>query len=100
MTTTSSSGQHPLLTGLFGLVGLLAVGGIAYVATDHGKALLPTLGQLSLNISNITRERLKGQFLVKLRNHAPLDLRIDSLRYVARVDGQPLPRATKHVRWW
>jgi hypothetical protein len=96
MTTTSSAGRHPLFTGLFGLVGLLAVGGTAYVATDHDKALLPTLGQPSLNISNITRECLKGQFLVKLRNHAPLDLRIDSLQSMAN----RWPRATKPACWW
>ena len=91
MATTSAAGRHPLLTGLLVLVGLLVVGGgIAYLATDHGKALLPTLEQPTLDISNITRERIKGQFIVRLRNHAPIDLHIDSVRYEARVDGKQL----------
>lgn len=87
MATTSAK-QHPLLTGLLVLLGLLLLGGgIAYFATDHGKALLPTLEQPTLSIHNITRERIGGQFKVQLRNHAPLDLQIDSLHYVARVAG-------------
>jgi LEA14-like dessication related protein len=69
--------------------------GITYFATDHGKALLPTLEQPTLNISQITRERLKGQFMVKLRNNAPLDLQIDSLRYEAQVDGKRLAQGHK-----
>lgn len=43
-------------TTLLVLLGLLVVGGgITYFATDHGKALLPTLEQPMLNISQITR---------------------------------------------
>jgi LEA14-like dessication related protein len=96
MATTSSAGRHPLLTGLLVLVGLLLLGaGITYLATDHGKALLPTLEKPTLNISNITRERIKGQFMVKLHNHAPIDLKIDSLRYVTRIDGKELAQGHK-----
>ena len=96
MATTSSAGRHPVVTMLLVVVGVLLVGGsIAYFATDHGKALLPTLEQPTLNISNITREQIKGQFLVKLRNHAPLDLQIDSLRYTARIDGKQLAQGHK-----
>lgn len=32
---------------------------------------------------------------MKLRNHTPLELAIDSLRYVARVDGRPLAQGRK-----
>lgn len=94
--TTSLAGRHPLRTVLLVLVGLLIFGGgIAFWATDHGKALLPTLEQPTLNISNITRERIKGQFSVKLRSHAPIDLQIDSLRYEARLDGKRLVQGHK-----
>ena len=96
MTITSTAGRHPVLTTLLVLVGLLLLGGgITYLATDHGKALLPTLEQPSFTSSNITREHIKGQFLVRLRNHAPIDLRIDSLRYSARVDGKQLTQGHK-----
>ncbi len=85
-----------MLTTLLVLVGVLLLGGgIAYFATDHGKALLPTLEQPSFTSSSITREHIKGQFLVKLRNHAPVDLRIDSVRYTARVDGKQLAQGHK-----
>ncbi len=95
MTTTLAK-RHPLLTGLLVLLGLLLLGGgITYFATDHGKALLPTLEQPTLSIHNITRERIRGQFKVQLRNHAPLNLQINSLRYVARVDGRPLAQGHK-----
>jgi LEA14-like dessication related protein len=95
MATTSAK-RHPLLTGLLVLLGLLLLGGgITYFATDHGKTLLPTLEQPTLSIHNITRERITGQFKVQLRNHAPLDLQIDSLRYVARVDGRQLAQGHK-----
>lgn len=93
---THSAKRHPLLTGLFVLLGLLVVGaGVAYFVTDHGKALLPTLEQPTLNISNITREQIKGQFEVKLRNHTPIELAIDSVRYVARMEGQQLAQGHK-----
>lgn len=96
MTASSSSGRHPVLTVLLGLVGLLLVGGsIAYFATDHGKALLPTLEQPSLNLSNITREKIQGQFVVKLRNHAPIELKIDSLHYETRVEGTRIAHSRK-----
>ncbi|TPG66351.1 LEA type 2 family protein [Hymenobacter nivis] len=96
MAATSSAGRHPVVTTLLVLVGLLLVGGgIAYFATDRGRALLPTLEQPTLNISHITREQIKGQFLVKLRNHAPIDLHIDSLSYTARVDGKQLAQGQK-----
>jgi LEA14-like dessication related protein len=88
---TSSAGRHPVVTTLLVVLGLLVVGGgIAYLATDHGKALLPSLEQPTLRIRNITREQIKGQFLVKLRNHTPIDLTIDSVSYTARVDGRRL----------
>lgn len=93
---TSSNARHPVRTTLLVLVGLLVVGaGITYFATDRGKALLPTLEQPTLNISQITRERLKGQFMVKLRNHTPIDLQVDSLRYEARVDSKHLANGHK-----
>jgi hypothetical protein len=54
-----SAKRHPVLIGLFILVGLLVAGGaITYFATDKGKTLLPTLEQPTLNISNITREKI------------------------------------------
>jgi len=93
---TSSTGRHPVRTTLLVLLGLLVVGaGVTYFATDRGKALLPTLEQPTLNISQITRERIKGQFMVKLHNNAPVDLQIDSLRYEARVDGKQLAHGHK-----
>ena len=96
MAATSSAGRHPVVTTLLVLVGLLLVGGgITYFATDRGRALLPTLEQPTLNISRITREQIKGQFLVKLRNHAPIDLNLDSLSYTARVDGKQLAQGQK-----
>lgn len=96
MAATSSTGRHPVRTVLLVLLGLLVVGGtITYFATNHGKALLPTLEQPTLNISQITRERIKGQFGVKLRNHTPIDLAIDSLRYEARLDGKRLAQGHK-----
>jgi LEA14-like dessication related protein len=93
---TSSAGRHPVVTTLLVVVGLLLLGGgITYFATDHGKALLPTLEQPTLNISNITREHIKAQFIVKLRNHAPIDLKIDSVSYTARLDGKQLAQGHK-----
>ncbi|QNE39779.1 hypothetical protein F1C16_09530 [Hymenobacter sp. NBH84] len=96
MATSSAARHHPVLTGLLVLVGVLLVGGVvAYFATDKGKDLLPTLEQPTLNISNVTREKIKGQMVVQLHNHAPLTLRIDSLRYVTRVDGKQLAQGHK-----
>jgi LEA14-like dessication related protein len=93
---SSSAGRHPVITTLLVLFGLLLVGGgITYFATDHGKALLPTLDQPTLNISNITREKIQGQFAVKLHNHTPIDLKIDSLTYVTRVEGTRLAQGHK-----
>jgi LEA14-like dessication related protein len=96
MASSSSAGRHPVVTVLLVLVGLLLVGGgITYFATDHGKALLPTLEQPTLNISNITREKIQGQFAVKLRNHTPVDLKIDSLRYETRIEGTRIAQGHK-----
>jgi len=96
MASSSSARRHPVLTGLLVLVGLLLVGGIiTYFATDKGKALLPTLEQPTLNISNVSREKIKGQMVVQLHNRAPLTLRIDSLHYVTRVDGKQLAQGHK-----
>ncbi len=96
MASSSSAGRHPVLTVLLVLVGLLLLGGgITYFATDHGKALLPTLEQPTLTISNITRENIVGQFAVKLRNRAPIDLKIDSLRYETRVEGTRIAQGHK-----
>ncbi len=96
MASSSSAGRHPVLTGVLVLVGLLVLGvGIAYFATDRGKKLLPSLEQPTLNISNITREKITGQLVVHLRNHAPLSLRIDSLRYETRVDDRRLAQGHK-----
>jgi LEA14-like dessication related protein len=93
---SSSAGRHPVITTLLVLFGLLLVGGgITYFATDHGKALLPTLEQPTLNISNITREKIQGQFAVKLHNHTPIDLKIDSLSYVTRVEGTRIAQGHK-----
>jgi LEA14-like dessication related protein len=92
----SSTGGHPVRTTLLVLLGLLVVGGgIAYFATNRGKALLPTLEQPTLSIQNITRERITGQFAVGLRNHSPIELSIDSLSYVARVEGKQLAQGHK-----
>ena len=96
MATSSSAGRHPVLTGVLVLVLLLLVGGgIAYFATDRGKKLLPTLEQPTLNLSNISREQIMGQMVVHMRNHAPITLRIDSLRYETFVDGQRLAQGRK-----
>jgi LEA14-like dessication related protein len=96
MASSNSTGRHPVLTGVLVLVGLLVLGGgIAYFATDHGKALLPTLEQPTLNISNITREKITGQMVVQMRNHTPIELKIDSLRYETRVDGKRLAQGHK-----
>jgi LEA14-like dessication related protein len=96
MASSSSAGRHPVRTTLLVLFGLLLVGGgITYFITDHGKALLPTLEQPNLNISNITRQKIQGQFAVKLRNHAPIDLKIDSVRYETRIEGTRVAQGHK-----
>ncbi|UOR07369.1 LEA type 2 family protein [Hymenobacter aerilatus] len=88
--------RHPVVTGLLVLVGFVLIGGgIAYFSTDRGKELLPTLEQPTLNISNITREKIKGNMVVQMRNHAPITLRIDSLHYTTRVDGKQLAQGHK-----
>jgi len=96
MASASFAGRHPALTGLLVLLGLLLLGGAAiYLATDHGRAMLPTLEQPTLNIRNVTRERIDAQLAVRLHNHVPLDLTIDSLRYETRVDGRRLAQGHK-----
>jgi len=100
MASASFAGRHPVVTGLLVLLGLLLLGGVVtYLATDHGrevaKAVLPTLEQPTLNIRHITREKIDAQFAVRLHNHAPLDLKIDSLRYETRVDGRRLAQGHK-----
>ncbi|HEX8656085.1 MAG TPA: LEA type 2 family protein [Hymenobacter sp.] len=95
-TSSSAAGRHPILIGLLVLVVLLAVGGlIMYKRTDGGKALLPTLEKPTLNISNITREKITGQMVVQMRNNSPITLKIDSLRYETRVDGKRLAQGRK-----
>lgn len=87
---TPFAGRHPALTGLLVLLGLLLLGEAAiYLATDHGRALLPTLERPTLNIRNITRERIDVQLAVRLHNPGPLDLNIDSLRYLRNPRGWP-----------
>ena len=63
MASSSFTGRHPAVTVLLVLAMLLLAGGVvAYFATDHGRkiaqAVLPALGQSTLNISNITREKI------------------------------------------
>jgi len=96
MASSSFAGRHPVLTGVLVLVALLLVGGgVAYFATDHGKALLPTLEQPTLSINNVTREQIKGQFMVRLRNHTPIDLAIDSVSYTTHIEGKQLAQGHK-----
>ncbi|HEX8506203.1 MAG TPA: LEA type 2 family protein [Hymenobacter sp.] len=93
----ASSGKgHPVRTGLLILFALLLVGGgIAFFATDKGKDLMPTMGQASLNVSNITRDKIQGQMVVQMTNNAPVTLKIDSLRYETFVDGARLAQGRK-----
>ncbi|WP_375416045.1 LEA type 2 family protein [uncultured Hymenobacter sp.] len=104
MAASSSSGRHPVLKGLLVVLALLVVGaGITYFATDRGKkllpavgkAVLPALGKPSFTISNITRERLQAQLSTEVRNPAPIDLKIDSLRYETFLDGARLAKGRK-----
>jgi LEA14-like dessication related protein len=100
MASSSAAGRHPALTVLLVLVALLLAGGVVtYYATDHGrkiaKAVLPTLEQPTLTINNITREKIDAQFAVKLHNQAPIDLKIDSLRYRTSLDGKQLAQGHK-----
>jgi LEA14-like dessication related protein len=101
---SSFTGRHPAIMVLLGLVALLLVGGgVAYFATDHGKgikkavgrAVLPALQQPTLNIQSITREKIQAQFAVKLHNPAPIDLKIDSLRYETKLDGKQIAHGHK-----
>jgi len=79
--TSSFARRYPVVTGLLVLIGVVLVGsGIAYFATDHGKDLLPTLEQPTLNISNITREKMEGNMVVQIRNHAPITRRDDGVQ--------------------
>lgn len=96
MATSSAPRRHPLLTGFFVLLGLLVVGGgIAFFSTNRGRDLVPTLEKPTLNISNITRQKIKGQMVVQMRNNAPVKLKIDSLRYETLVDGARLAQGRK-----
>lgn len=97
---SSSAGRPPAVTILLVLLFLLVAGSIVtYFATDHGrdiaKAVLPTLEQPTLTIRTITREKIDAQFAAKLRNQAPIDLQIDSLRYETLLDGQQLAHGRK-----
>ena len=104
MASSSSAGRHPVLTGLLVLLAaLLVAGGILYVKTDHGKKLLPAVGKAvlpalskaRLTISSITREKIQAQLTTELHNPAPIDLKIDSLRYETRLDGARLAKGRK-----
>jgi len=96
MASNSFAGRHPVVTVLLVLMALLALGsGYAYCHTDKGKALLPTLEKPTLNISNITREKITGQMVVQRRNNSPITLKIDSLRYETLVDGKRLAQGRK-----
>lgn len=66
-----------------------------YLTTDHGRAILPTLKQPTLNIRNVTRERIDAQLAVRLHNYVPLDLNINNLRYETYVDGHRLVQVHK-----
>lgn len=74
-----------------------------YMKTDHGKKLLPALGKVvlpalskaSFNISSITREKIQAQLSTELHNPAPIDLKVDSLRYETRLDGARLAKGRK-----
>lgn len=101
MASSSSVGRHPVLTVL--LVLPVVAGGIMYMKTDHGKKLLPALGKVvlpalskaSFNISSITREKIQAQLSTELHNPAPIDLKVDSLRYETRLDGACLAKGRK-----
>ena len=96
MASSTSAGRHPVLKVVLVFCLLLVVGGgVAYFATDHGKTLLPSLENPTLNISNITREKITGQMAMHLRNHAPITLKVDSLRYETLVDGKRLAQGHK-----
>ncbi len=78
---------------------LITGGVVTYLVTDHGrdiaKAVLPTLEQPTLTIRNITREKIDASLAAKLRNHTPIDLQIDSLRYETLLDGRRLAQGHK-----
>lgn len=56
---------------------------------------LPTLEHPTLNISNVSREKIQAQLRVGVRNYASLTLRIDSMRYETRLDGTRLAQGHK-----
>lgn len=96
MAETSFPRRHPVVTTLLGLFGLLLVaGGVGYFATNRGRDLLPTLEKPTFNVQNVTREKLKAEMKVGLRNHTPLTLRIDSLRYETYLDNARLAQGRK-----
>lgn len=96
MAKTSFPKRHPIATPLLGLLALLLVAsGVTYFATDRGRNLLPTLEKPTLNVQNVTREKLKAEMKVGLRNHTPLTLRIDSLRYETYLDNARLAQGRK-----
>ncbi|SNR50438.1 MULTISPECIES: LEA type 2 family protein [Hymenobacter] len=96
MASQSFYGRHPVVTFLLLALALLLAGAaFLYFRTDKGKELLPTLENASLNVNNITSSTLKAQMKVDLRNQMPVTLRIDSLSYVTRVDGELLTKGAK-----
>jgi LEA14-like dessication related protein len=96
MASQRSSQRHPVRTFLLlAVLAALAGGAYLYIKTDKGKELLPTLESASLNVRNITSESLEAQLKVDLRNRMPVTLRIDSLSYVTRVDGELLTKGAK-----
>jgi LEA14-like dessication related protein len=96
MATQSFFGRHPIATFLLiALLLLLVGGGYMYFKTDKGKELVPTLENASLNVNNVTASSLEAQMKVDLRNHMPVTLKIDSLSYVTRVDGELLAHGAK-----
>ena len=108
MASSSFIRRHPVVSVLVALVLVLAAGvGWGYVKNDKGKGLvptlaakgkelLPTLENTSLAISNITRDSLKAQVKLDVRNNMPITLRIDSFRYQTRVDGTLLTQGAKN----
>ncbi|GAB2962451.1 hypothetical protein GCM10027048_33730 [Hymenobacter coalescens] len=97
MANQSFFGRHPVLGLLLGLlIALIAGGFIGYRATDNGKDLLPTLENARMNVGNITADSLKAQVQVRLRNHAPVGLRIDSFSYVTRIDGERMAQGRQN----